>query len=63
VHNSCFDDAPVREADEVLSRLGTSRESASRLGRKAEEAEKVIGIHGVSVSGANRVWRYVAVSR
>jgi hypothetical protein len=44
--------APIKEADEVLSRLGTSRESASRLGRKAEEAEKVIGIHGVSVSGA-----------
>src|SRR5438128_11589297 len=35
---------------EVLTRLGTSPESAKRLGRKADEAERVIGIHGVSVS-------------
>lgn len=42
-------------AAETLSRLGTSRESAARLGRKAEEAEKVLGIHGVSASaGAPR---------
>jgi hypothetical protein len=30
--------------------LGTDPESARRLGRKAEEAERVLGIHGVSVS-------------
>jgi hypothetical protein len=35
---------------EVLKRLGTSRESVSRLARKAAEAEKVLGIHGVSVT-------------
>lgn len=40
-------------AAETLWRFGTSRESATRLGRKAEEAERVIGIHGVSVSAAN----------
>jgi hypothetical protein len=37
---------------ETLWRLGTSRESAARLARKAAEAEHVIGIHGVSVSAA-----------
>jgi len=35
---------------QVLSRLGTSRESVARLGRKAAEAEKQIGIHGVSTT-------------
>ena len=36
--------------DEVLKRLGTSRESMARLSRKASEAERLIGIHGVSVT-------------
>jgi hypothetical protein len=36
--------------DEVLKRLGTSCESMARLGRKASEAERLIGIHGVSVT-------------
>ena len=35
---------------ETLSRLGTDRESAGRLGRKAAEAEEKIGIHGVSTT-------------
>jgi hypothetical protein len=35
---------------EVLKRLGTSRESVARLARKAAEAERAIGIHGVSTS-------------
>jgi hypothetical protein len=30
--------------------LGADPESTTRLGRKAGEAEKVLGIHGVSVS-------------
>lgn len=34
----------------LLYRLGSSYESATRLGRKAAEAEQAIGIHGVSVS-------------
>jgi hypothetical protein len=38
------------ERDEILSRFGTSPESASRLARKAAEAERVLGIHGVSVT-------------
>ncbi len=33
-----------------LHRLGNSKESASRLGRKAQEAEEHTGIHGVSTS-------------
>jgi hypothetical protein len=37
-------------SDEVLSRLGVDNESASRLGRKAAEAEGAIGVHGVSVT-------------
>jgi Domain of unknown function (DUF4157) len=37
-------------ADQILKRLGTDRESASRLARKAAEAEAQIGIHGVSVT-------------
>jgi hypothetical protein len=36
--------------DEIPRRLGTSKESAARLPRKAAEAEKVLGIHGVSVT-------------
>jgi hypothetical protein len=36
--------------EEILKRLGTSRESAARLARKAAEAEQVLGIHGVSVT-------------
>lgn len=35
---------------ENLKRLGTSRESVSRLTRKAAEAELILGLHGVSVS-------------
>ena len=35
---------------ETLKRLGTTRESATRLARKAEEAERVLGVHGVSVT-------------
>jgi len=37
---------------EILSRLGTSRESATRLAGKAAEAEETIGIHGVSVTAS-----------
>src|SRR4051812_9780215 len=40
----------VSQRDEILFRFGTSRESASRLARKAQEALQIIGIHGVSVS-------------
>jgi hypothetical protein len=36
--------------EELLKRLGTSRESASRLARKAAESEFALGIHGVSVT-------------
>jgi hypothetical protein len=43
-------DTVADASDEILSRLGTSRESASRLGRKAAEAEEQIGIHGVSTT-------------
>jgi hypothetical protein len=35
---------------EVLKRLGTSRESVGRLTRKAGEAERALGIYGVSVT-------------
>jgi len=38
------------DGDRVIYRMGTSKESASRLGRKAQEAEDAIGIHGVSGS-------------
>jgi hypothetical protein len=40
---------------ESLKRLGTTRESMARLARKAEEAERVIGIHGVSVTAGTPV--------
>ena len=36
--------------EERLKRLGTLKESAARLARKAAEAEQVLGIHGVSVT-------------
>jgi hypothetical protein len=35
---------------EILKRLGLTRESAVRLARKAAQAERVLGIHGVSVT-------------
>ncbi len=35
---------------EILKRLGTSRESVTRLSRKAAAAEAALGIHGVSVT-------------
>ena len=47
VHNAGYDDV---EFDEELKRNGTDRESASRLGRKAAEAEAAGFPHGVSVT-------------
>src|ERR1700677_505426 len=35
---------------EILKRRGITLESATRLGRKAAEAESVLGIHGVSMT-------------
>ena len=40
----------MADEPEILKRLGTSRESAARLSRKAAEAEAALGIHGVSVT-------------
>ena len=40
----------MADEPEILNRLGTSRESVSRLSRKAAEAEAALGIHGVSVT-------------
>jgi hypothetical protein len=48
---------------EILKRLGTSRESAARLGRKAAEAERVLGIHGVSVTAGTAVGPARAAAR
>lgn len=45
----------AKEEAEILSRLGTPRESAARLARKAAEAEEAIGIHGVSTSAGKPV--------
>jgi hypothetical protein len=50
-------------ADEVLKRLGLSRESATRLGRKAAEAEGFLGIHGVSVTAGVEDRPHVRASR
>jgi hypothetical protein len=36
--------------DKTIYRMGTDKESASRLGRKSQEAESQIGQHGVSAS-------------
>jgi hypothetical protein len=41
------------EGKEILKRGGTSRESVARLGRKAAEAERLLGIHGVSVTAGD----------
>lgn len=40
----------MADEPEILKRLGNSRESVSRLSRKAAEAETRLGIHGVSVT-------------
>ncbi|HMB03791.1 MAG TPA: hypothetical protein VKP69_08630 [Isosphaeraceae bacterium] len=40
---------------ESLKRLGTTPESAARLARKAAEAERVIEIHGVSVTAGTPI--------
>jgi hypothetical protein len=57
VHNKAAQIKPIpRETDsEVLSRLGTFRESAARLARKAAEAEEQIGIHGVSTTAGKPI--------
>ena len=44
--------ADTEPIDEVLHRFGIDPESERRLSRKSEEAERVLGIHGVSVSAA-----------
>ena len=41
---------------ETLKRLGTTRESATRLTRKAAEAESVLGLHGVSATAGSFDW-------
>ena len=51
------------ESGEILKRLGTSRESASRLGRKAADAEQVFGIHGVSVTAGTASVPAVSAAR
>ena len=48
---------------ESLKRLGTTRESAARLARKAAEAERVLGIHGVSVTAGNPIGPASAADR
>ena len=40
-------------SEEILKRLGTSPESAARLGRKAAEAEQALGVHGVSTTAGS----------
>ena len=39
--------------DELLKRFGTDSETAKRLGEQADMAERVLGIHGVSVTARN----------
>jgi hypothetical protein len=48
---------------ELLKRLGASRESASRLARKAAESEFALGIHGVSVTAGAAMGPAAAASR
>ena len=48
---------------ETLKRLGIIRESAARLARKAAEAERVIGIHGVSVTAGTPIGPASAAAR
>jgi hypothetical protein len=54
VHNSCV---------EELYRFGTDPESASRLQRRAQEAQAQIGIHGVSVSGTKPTIDYSTANK
>jgi len=44
------DDDRISASSEILNRLGLSRESVARLKRKAQEAERFLGIHGVSAT-------------
>jgi hypothetical protein len=50
-------------SEELLKRLGTSRESAARLARKAVEAEAALGVHGVSVTAGAAMGPASAASR
>jgi hypothetical protein len=43
-------DSGLGRETEILKRLGGERKSAARMGRKAAEAEQVMGFHGVSVT-------------
>jgi hypothetical protein len=49
--------------EELLKRLGISRESAARLARKAAEAEAALGVHGVSVTAGAAMGPASAASR
>lgn len=60
VHNQC---QAGKVGEETLSRLGTSTESAARLGRKAAEAEEKIGIHGVSATAGTPTGEASSASR
>lgn len=53
----------VGEQGELLKRLGTARESAARLDRKADEALAAIGIHGVSVTAGDEIRPHVSAHR
>lgn len=45
-----FGGVPKGPGDDLIYRLGDRRESATRLGRKSQEAEDALGVHGVSGS-------------
>jgi hypothetical protein len=44
------DVSPLTPQGEILKRRGISSESLARLGRKAAEAERFLGIHGLSTT-------------
>jgi hypothetical protein len=48
---------------ELLKRLGPTRESVARQARKAKEAERAIGIHGVSVTAGAAIGPASAADR
>ncbi|MBI4854576.1 MAG: RHS repeat-associated core domain-containing protein, partial [Acidobacteria bacterium] len=53
----------AKSEGEILSRLGTSYESATRLGKKAAEAEEFINYHGVSVTAGTPIGPASSASR
>jgi hypothetical protein len=55
--------ASSKSVDEILTRFGETPETAQKLAEDCANAEKVVGIHGVSVTARTPKWPAPAAKR